>query len=458
MHMWPLGALFALALVAPSIADTPANCTFEDIAGTWNFYEGLPVGDETISCPDHNAFDKKFSVLLEYPDTAQDMFGNLGTWTIIYNQGFEVRIMGRVYFAFSDYSTSASGEVTSLCHQTRVGWTHDVTGHNWACFRGHKTGVTAPPSKHMMVREASDKVMHKNSRDIIKYINGGHFGWKAAFYPEHERFTRKEMQRRSGGHLSRVYGLTSRGDRYTSVSEQLEMDRLPREWDWRDVDGVNYVSPVRNQGACGSCYAFASMGALEARVRILTNNTRRSVFSPQDIVSCSEFSQGCSGGFPYLIAGKYGMDYGVVVEACNPYMGKDTENCTTDETCRRVYTYQYKYVGGFFGGCSELEMMRALVKKGPLPVGFEVYPDFQSYKGGIYRHVTETKQFGFDPLELTNHAVLLVGYGVENGKKYWIVKNSWGEGWGEKGFFRIERGNDMCGFESMAVDFDVSPY
>ena len=55
---------------------------------------------------------------------------------------------------------------------------------------------------------------------------------------------------------------------------------------------------------------------------------------------------------------------------------------------------------GFFGGCSELEMMRTLVSKGPLPVGFEVYPDFQSYKGGIYRHVAATRQFGFDPLEV----------------------------------------------------------
>ena len=62
--------------------------------------------------------------------------------------------MGRVYFAFSDYATSASGEVTNLCHQTRVGWTHDVTGHNWACFRGQKSDVmAAPPSKHMVTWE-----------------------------------------------------------------------------------------------------------------------------------------------------------------------------------------------------------------------------------------------------------------------------------------------------------------
>jgi len=102
--------------------------------------------------------------------------------------------------------------------------------------------------------------------------------------------------------------------------------------------------------------------------------------------------------------------------------------------------------------------MRTLVQKGPLPVGFEVYPDFMDYSGGIYRHDVKTHKFGFDPLELTNHAVLLVGYGEQNGTKFWTVKNSWGSGWGENGFFRIQRGNDMCGFESMAVDIDVSPY
>ncbi|XP_037068459.1 LOW QUALITY PROTEIN: dipeptidyl peptidase 1-like [Pollicipes pollicipes] len=448
-----------LALVTPSLADTPANCSFEDIRGSWTFYEGLPMGDSAIHCPTHNAFDKKFTVLLEYPDSAEDQYGNVGTWTIIYNQGFEVRLMGRVYFAFSDYNKNGDGSVDSLCHRTKTGWSHDFMTHNWACFRGQKLMQVEPaPASHQMVREASDTVMHRNSQDRVDFINIGDFGWTAAAYPEHEQFTRLDMQRRSGGHLSRVYGVTRLRSSPSRLLERALRERLPRAWDWRDVRGVNYVSPIRNQGTCGSCYAFASMAALESRVRILTNNTMQPVFSPQDIVSCSQYSQGCAGGFPYLIAGKYGMDYGIVMESCNPYKGTDTKQCTTDPGCHRIFTYAFRYVGGFFGGCSELEMMRTLVEKGPLPVGFEVYPDFMDYQGGIYHHVVRTRKFGFDPLELTNHAVLLVGYGEEDGKKYWIVKNSWGEGWGEKGFFRIERGNDMCGFESMAVDVDVSPY
>ena len=84
--------------------------------------------------------------------------------------------------------------------------------------------------------------------------------------------------------------------------------QLPSSWDWRNVNGVNYVSDVRNQGGCGSCYAFSSMGMLEARIRILTNNTLTPVFSTQDVVSCSKLSQGCEGGFPFLVAGRYAKE------------------------------------------------------------------------------------------------------------------------------------------------------
>ena len=96
-------------------------------------------------------------------------------------------------------------------------------------------------------------------------------------------------------------------------------------------------------------------------------------------------------------------------------------------------------------------MMLALIKNGPIAVGFEVYNDFSAYKGGVYEHTSLVDRF--NPLELTNHAVLVVGYGVtESGLKYWVVENSWGEDWGENGFFRIRRGTDECAIESMAVE------
>jgi cathepsin C len=68
-------------------------------------------------------------------------------------------------------------------------------------------------------------------------------------------------------------------------------DALPDSFDWRNVNGVNFVSPIRNQGSCGSCYAFGSMGMTEARLRLLSNNTVQTVYSTQDIVECSQYSQ-----------------------------------------------------------------------------------------------------------------------------------------------------------------------
>ena len=81
---------------------------------------------------------------------------------------------------------------------------------------------------------------------------------------------------------------------------KLMSENLPKSLDWRNKDGINYISPVRDQGTCGSCYAFASMALLEAGVRIVSNNTLKPVFSTQNIVSCSQYSQGCEGG-KYLI-------------------------------------------------------------------------------------------------------------------------------------------------------------
>mmetsp|Transcript_48380 Transcript_48380/g.125462 ORF Transcript_48380/g.125462 Transcript_48380/m.125462 type:complete len:101 (+) Transcript_48380:1301-1603(+) len=95
-------------------------------------------------------------------------------------------------------------------------------------------------------------------------------------------------------------------------------------------------------------------------------------------------------------------------------------------------------------------MMRELVSNGPIAVGFEVYDDFMTYTGGVYKHEASTDwtTTGFVP---TNHAVLIVGYGEENGEKYWLVKNSWGRHFGLTGYFKILRGVDECGIESMAV-------
>ena len=102
--------------------------------------------------------------------------------------------------------------------------------------------------------------------------------------------------------------------------------------------------------------------------------------------------------------------------------------------------------------CNEALMRLALVSRGPLAVSFEVHPDFMHYDGGVYRYSGVASHF--NPFHLTNHAVLLVGYGVDASTSlpYWIVENSWGPKWGEDGFFRIVRGVNECAIESIAVE------
>merc|ERR1719186_552628 len=402
MMLLPL--LVIVLSVGSSLGDTPANCTFGDVQGTW---------------------------------------------TMVYNQGFEVNVNGRSYFAFSDYVDEGNGTVVSFCNQTLAGqgWRHDVHVRNWACLTGkEKMGVneTYLEKYHqdmtpILLKSHQSKSLKytQNEIDVLK-INAHQNSWVATTYPHLQNLPVGTVYRMAGGHKSRLMNkpratqfhnhrsgprtkFNLKRQQKQKINKQFSF--IPSSWDWRNVSGINYVSDVRNQGGCGSCYAFSSMGMLESRVRVLTGNTKQFTFSPQDVVDCSPLSQGCEGGFPYLVAGRYAKDYGVVDETCNPYQGKDTKTCST-KPCLKHYTAKYGYVGGYYGACSEEAMMEALVTGGPLSVSFEVYGDFMMYKKGVYHHTGLLQNF--HPFELCNHAVLLVGYGTDDktGEHFWTIKNS----------------------------------
>lgn len=465
--MIPLAVVWVfLSIWSTARCDTPAICHFGDVSGKWSLMIGDEVQDRPFHCSQSQSFNLNYQVDLIYPNVAVDQFGNAGFWTLVYNQGFEVQLQGSTAYGFFAYKKDGP-KVTSYCGQTFVGWIHNKVGRNWRCFWSKKSTPVKPRLDfHPLYYEPLQKSLHptfqffsdsKSMAALVEEINSRQSSWVAGPH---------SLNISSFGHfLSRAGGvkssLLSRPPAAKITEKDVELaSSLPDSWDWRNVGGVNYVSPIRNQGSCGSCYAFSSMGLLEARVRILTNNTHTPVFSPQDIVECSDYSQGCDGGFPYLVAGKYGQDFGVVPEKCNPYKGLDG-SCSTAKDCpSRTYATNYRYVGGFYGGCNEPRMREAIVRRGPIAVSFQVYSDFMHYNGGVYHHV-ETKaqsdavaSAGFDPFELTNHAVLAVGYGTEEktGVPYWIVKNSWGMSWGEEGYFRIRRGSDECAIESIAVE------
>jgi len=242
--------------------------------------------------------------------------------------------------------------------------------------------------------------------------------------------------------------------------EEYDRDyaRMPKQLSW-----INFDSPVRNQGECGACYSMAAMTVYEVRLRIKTRMADKTLMSAQDVLSCSVTNQGCEGGYPFLV-GKHAMEHGLVPEACAPYKASDI-SCDslkfTRKSCasRRYKAKNYRYVGGYYGGCNELKMMKEIMRGGPVIVAFQAPSSLFYYSGGIFTGPSPKREGKYEHRvrywEQTNHAVVAMGWGEENGQKFWIIKNTWGPQWGEGGYFRIRRGSDECGIESMATSFDV---
>lgn len=234
---------------------------------------------------------------------------------------------------------------------------------------------------------------------------------------------------------------------------------LPTTFDWRDVNGTNWLEPVVDQGDCGSCYMVSSMRMLSARHKIRQQDPKALPWSINFPLFCGEYTQGCQGGYGFLTA-KWSEDVGLLPATCARYNTKGT--CGVTKDCftkhapkdKRFKATNYHYVGGYYGGCTAGAIMRELMN-GPLVVSFEPKDEFMYYSGGIFVSSPEPL---FKEWTVVDHAVLLVGWGEENGAKYWTVQNSWGADWGEAGYFRIARGLNDCGVESIAVVADVVPH
>jgi len=219
--------------------------------------------------------------------------------------------------------------------------------------------------------------------------------------------------------------------------------------DWRNIKGVNYMSPITNQGVCGSCVAFAAVGALEGQINIANKWPDLNLdFSEQQLFACGGGSCGY-GWFPFMALYNMKLE-GVVDESCLKYTsgstGLDVE-CTSQ--CSDYGERKFK-LNDYTSNKSQQvldasDVIRAL-QNGPLLGRMNVYEDFFSYTGGIYSKVTGNFVGG--------HAIVLVGYDVK--EQYWIVRNSWGTHWGEQGYFRIKFG-DVSGVGLSTFSLTVAP-
>lgn len=212
----------------------------------------------------------------------------------------------------------------------------------------------------------------------------------------------------------------------------------PASWDWREHGAVG---PVKNQGSCGSCWAFSATGNLEGQYAKAHNGTLVQ-FSEQQLVDCDNIDEGCNGGLMENAFKFLETEGGIELESTYPYKGRrNTCAFSQDKVAAKIVGYKYA------DSEDEEVIKQFLYENGPLAIAINATP-LQFYFGGIFN--PWFSKWICNP-ESLNHGVLIVGYGEEKGKKYWIVKNSWGSGWGEKGYFRIIRGNGTCGVNKYVI-------
>lgn len=215
----------------------------------------------------------------------------------------------------------------------------------------------------------------------------------------------------------------------------VNVSDLPASVDWR-THNPPVVSAVKDQGGCGSCWAFSTAETMESAVAIASGKLM--TFSEQQLVDCAPNPQHCGGtggcsGSVQEVAMNYSKKAGITTEASYPYTAQ-TGQCQP-EKIKSVATID-GYVKLPTNDYDAL--MNAVATVGPIAISVAASQGWSFYGGGI---------FNGDCGWIVDHAVQLVGYGSENGKGYWIVRNSWGSGWGESGYIRISREADAKSVE-----------
>lgn len=251
--------------------------------------------------------------------------------------------------------------------------------------------------------------------------------------------------------------------------DSVKKSELPESLSWADMNGTSYLSPIRNQHIpvyCGSCWAMGSTSALSDRFNIMNGPTYAPsmYLSVQNVVSCgNEYDHcgTCNGGDDLPVY-QYAADVGIPHESCNNYRAVN-EECLSDNTynsacytcdpgvkgCYGVSNYK-KAFAGEYGDCSGYDSMKAELLRGPISCGIDANAAMEAYTGGIFSSAGNS----------INHIISLFGWGVDvdTGDEYWLLRNSWGEPWGEGGTMRIVTSNNTgpAGTDNLAVERDCA--
>eukprot|EP00429_Kryptoperidinium_foliaceum_P054682 CAMPEP_0176085440 /NCGR_PEP_ID=MMETSP0120_2-20121206/42761_1 /TAXON_ID=160619 /ORGANISM="Kryptoperidinium foliaceum, Strain CCMP 1326" /LENGTH=600 /DNA_ID=CAMNT_0017419255 /DNA_START=24 /DNA_END=1825 /DNA_ORIENTATION=+ len=555
--------LFTLSwflLLVPGLSDLPVHCERHQVVGDWEFTLGA-LSHKRSSCghahPDNqNAQPALHAVStagptqtmllsLQDPSTAIANDGaQSGTWTMIYDEGFEVSIGDQVFFAFSyfDWATDAAGKKSNVshCDATQVGWYHNAERTMWGCYIGKKVngfppaaplsdngldaGDIAPakPSLRASVQspalpprrrrasllnsvEALERFLGTDEdnadvgsaaqtvaaaamapdaqkpwvpssagfdhpmvgswqQSVADALNFLQLGWSAIAYRKFEGKTPRELNRFAGASHSRpkaqkrsarIHSLSCRvvlvllglGDT-GAAGERSGVLRLARQGRQELVDaGCESGRLWKLLHDLHGSHADGPAPNLQARHK----SAAVSVSFP---LYCSEFNQGCDGGYGFLQS-KWSEDVGLVPESCAPF-STGGGSCQALSECNlgatRFRAFNHHYVGGYYGGSDEANIKQELVENGPVVMSFEPTEDFMYYKDGVYRSGAQKIHQEWQQVD---HAVLLMGYGSAQGQNYWTMQNSWGTDWGENGYFRMARGVDESGCESIVVAAEV---